>query len=73
MDDDEQRRKVRECMRRLRAKRKAQRAYDERWAGFSFDDICEAMHIIRSPQSSLNPHFWNACVMYEGLHPRTIK
>jgi hypothetical protein len=69
VDPAERRRRQAESMRRLRAKRER----EKRWAGFSFDEICMELRIVPSPQSCLNPQFWNSCVMYEGLHPRTMK
>ncbi|MDP9024310.1 MAG: hypothetical protein M3N13_02895 [Candidatus Eremiobacteraeota bacterium] len=64
------RQRHRDVMRRYRV-----RAADERAIaadGFSLDAICEVLHLLRSPQSCLNPAFWNDHVIYAGLSPGAI-
>ena len=39
---------------------RARRAYDKRWKGWSFTDICRAAGWFCSPRSSLDPLYWPA-------------
>jgi hypothetical protein len=68
--DDARRLYYRDATRRYRARLE----YAARWRGFSFDAICAAVGLNPSPQSSLNPARWRACVIFDDLDLRkTIK
>jgi hypothetical protein len=49
-----------------RRARKARKAKKKATRGFSFDEICEAMHLILSPQSCLDPRFWQRFILPQG-------
>lgn len=43
------------CGRCRKCRHRAYVAYQRRWIGFTLDKICDALRIVLSPQSSLDP------------------